>query len=89
MQSNPRPKLHRAERFGVQASKHVLQIGTYGRIAEDRMFQSAGRNSRLHRQCEDVDQFICVRADQMGAQKTITTVFNQDFKARAVLTYPT
>lgn len=52
------------------------------------MFQLAGGKSGLDGQSEDVDEFIRVRTDQMGAKHAVTSFFDKNFEARTIFTDP-
>jgi len=44
------------------------------------MFQPAGRNVRLHRQREYVNQFVGVRSNHMSTKDTVASMFNQNLE---------
>src|SRR5437660_11342034 len=72
----------------IEALQHVSDIRRAARIAEDRRLHLIGGKSRADCQSENVDDFVGVRPNEMGAEDALGSLLDQYLESGAVLANP-
>src|SRR5260370_3190351 len=68
-------------RITVISLKHRADVGGARRVGEDRLLQIVGGKVMAQRETKEVDDFIGMWADEMGAEDAPAALFDQRFES--------